>query len=88
MAHSTFHARRPALLAVRSLSGYTGLTGTLTNDGTGNLAAASPIFMIVENGEWVEATGMPSTGEFTCDDEWGCSRSPPASPSRSPTSAP
>lgn len=44
--------------AVRSLKDYTGLTGTLTNDGTGNLAAASPLFMIVEGGEWKEAPGQ------------------------------
>ena len=58
-ADGTLYIPRQALaLAVRSLSGYTGLTGTLTNDGTGNLAAASPIFMIVENGDWVEAPGQ------------------------------
>ncbi len=44
--------------AVRSLKDYTGLTGTLTNDGTGNLAAAAPLFMIVEGGEWQEAPGQ------------------------------
>jgi branched-chain amino acid transport system substrate-binding protein len=53
-----FVPRKALAQAVRSLSGFTGLTGTLTNDGTGNLAAAAPVFMIVENGEWVEAPGQ------------------------------
>ncbi len=50
--------RKALAQAVRSLKDYTGLTGTLTNDGTGNLAAASPLFMIVEGGEWKEAPGQ------------------------------
>jgi branched-chain amino acid transport system substrate-binding protein len=50
--------RQALAQAVRSLEGFEGLTGPLTNDGTGNLAAASPIFMIVENGEWTEAAGQ------------------------------
>jgi branched-chain amino acid transport system substrate-binding protein len=50
--------RQALALAVRSLEGFTGLTGTLTADGIGNLAAASPLFMVVENGEWVEAPGQ------------------------------
>jgi branched-chain amino acid transport system substrate-binding protein len=55
----TLYIPRKALAqAVRSISGFTGLTGTLTNDGTGNLAAAAPVFMVVENGEWVEAPGQ------------------------------
>jgi branched-chain amino acid transport system substrate-binding protein len=44
--------------AVRSLKNFPGLTGTLTNDGKGECAAASPLFMVVENGEWVEAAGQ------------------------------
>jgi branched-chain amino acid transport system substrate-binding protein len=55
---SLFVPRQALAQAVRSLSGFTGLTGTLTNDGTGNLAAAAPVFMIVEGGEWVEAPGQ------------------------------
>ncbi len=50
--------RKALAQAVRSLKDYTGLTGTLTNDGTGNLAAAAPLFMIVEGGEWKEAPGQ------------------------------
>ena len=50
--------RHALALSVRSLKDFTGLTGTLTNDGAGNLAAASPLFMIVENGEWIEAPGQ------------------------------
>ena len=44
--------------AVRSLKDFAGLTGTLSNDGTGECAAASPLFMVVESGEWVEAAGQ------------------------------
>ena len=50
--------RHALALAVRSLKDFEGLTGPLTNDGTGNLAAAAPLFMVVENGEWVEAPGQ------------------------------
>ncbi|MFN2185670.1 MAG: ABC transporter substrate-binding protein, partial [Anaerolineae bacterium] len=50
--------RHALALAVRSLKDFQGLTGPLTNDGTGNLAAAAPLFMVVENGEWVEAPGQ------------------------------
>ncbi|MGC9335803.1 MAG: branched-chain amino acid ABC transporter substrate-binding protein, partial [Anaerolineae bacterium] len=53
-----FVPRKALAETVRSVSGLVGLTGTLTNDGTGNLAAASPIFMVVENGEWVQAPGQ------------------------------
>ncbi len=44
--------------AVRSIKDFPGLTGMLTNDGKGECAAASPLFMVVENGEWVEAPGQ------------------------------
>jgi branched-chain amino acid transport system substrate-binding protein len=44
--------------AVRAIQGFTGLTGTLTNDGNGNLAAAEPLFMLAVNGEWTEAPGQ------------------------------
>jgi branched-chain amino acid transport system substrate-binding protein len=59
VSDGTLYVPRKALAeAVRSLSGFVGLTGTLTNDGTGNLAAAAPVFMIVESGEWVQAPGQ------------------------------
>ena len=66
--------RQALAQAVRSLSGFEGLTGPLTNYGTGNLAAASPVFMIVENGEWVQASGaaVEEPTEYVCDDAWGC----------------
>jgi branched-chain amino acid transport system substrate-binding protein len=64
--------RHALALAVRSLKDFQGLTGPLTNDGTGNLAAAEPVFMIVENGEWVQASGMEDAGPYVCDDDWGC----------------
>jgi branched-chain amino acid transport system substrate-binding protein len=44
--------------AVRSIQDFPGLTGQLSNDGTGECAAASPLFMVVENGEWIEAPGQ------------------------------
>jgi branched-chain amino acid transport system substrate-binding protein len=50
--------RQALAQAVRSIQGFTGLTGTLTNDGNGNLAAAEPLFMVVQNGDWTEAAGQ------------------------------
>ena len=50
--------RQALAQSIRSVDGFEGLTGPLTNDGTGNLAAASPLFMVVENGEWTEAPGQ------------------------------
>ncbi len=50
--------RQAMAQAVRSLKDFTGLTGTLTNDGTGNLAAAEPLFMVVVGGAWEEAPGQ------------------------------
>jgi branched-chain amino acid transport system substrate-binding protein len=44
--------------AVRGIKDFAGLTGVLTNDGTGECAAASPLFMVVENGGWVNAPGQ------------------------------
>jgi branched-chain amino acid transport system substrate-binding protein len=66
--------RHALALAVRSLEDFQGLTGPLTNDGTGNLAAAAPVFMVVENGEWVQASGAApeEPTEYVCDDDWGC----------------
>jgi len=43
--------------AVRQIKDFPGLTGSLTCEG-GECAAAQPVFMVVENGEWVEATGQ------------------------------
>ncbi len=43
--------------AVRSTKDFPGLTGTLTCI-AGECASAEPIFMIVKNGEWVEAPGQ------------------------------
>jgi branched-chain amino acid transport system substrate-binding protein len=58
MAGDTLVIPRKALAdAVENTEDFPGLTGTLTcNDG--ECAAAEPIFMIVENGEWVEAPGQ------------------------------
>jgi branched-chain amino acid transport system substrate-binding protein len=44
--------------AVRSTKDLPLLTGTLTCDEAGECAAASPLFMVVENGKWVEAPGQ------------------------------
>ena len=58
------HSEATALIASRrydhdgELKNFPGLTGTLANDGKGECAAASPLFMVVENGEWVEAPGQ------------------------------
>ncbi|MFN2217012.1 MAG: ABC transporter substrate-binding protein, partial [Anaerolineae bacterium] len=66
--------RHALALAVRSLKDFEGLTGPLTNDGAGNLAAAEPIFMIVQDGEWIQASGtaVEEPTEYVCDDDWGC----------------
>ncbi|MEJ2736953.1 MAG: hypothetical protein P8189_25890, partial [Anaerolineae bacterium] len=50
--------RQALAQAVRDIQGYTGLTGTLTNDGNGNLAAAEPLFMLAEGGDWTQAPGQ------------------------------
>ncbi len=44
--------------AVRSLKDFPGLTGTLSNDGTGEMGAGSPQFQIVKNGAWEIAPGQ------------------------------
>jgi branched-chain amino acid transport system substrate-binding protein len=44
--------------AVRSTKDFPGLTGTLTNNGAGEMAAASPQFMVVKNGAWEVAPGQ------------------------------
>jgi branched-chain amino acid transport system substrate-binding protein len=43
---------------VRGTKGYTGLTGEINCSSTGECAAASIRFMIVENGDWVEGPGQ------------------------------
>jgi len=47
--------RTAAVEAVRNLSGYQGLTGTITCDAIGECASSGPTFYVVEGGEWVEA---------------------------------
>jgi len=44
--------------AVRGTTGFDGLTGNITCNDVGDCAAASILFMTVENGEWVEAPGQ------------------------------
>jgi branched-chain amino acid transport system substrate-binding protein len=44
--------------AVRSTSGYVGLTGEITCSEIGECAAASIVFMQVEGGDWVEGPGQ------------------------------
>jgi branched-chain amino acid transport system substrate-binding protein len=43
---------------VRSTKDYQGLTGTITCSATGECAAASILFMVVENGDWVKGPGQ------------------------------
>ena len=43
---------------VRSTADYQGLTGTITCSQTGECAAASILFMMVENGDWVKGPGQ------------------------------
>ncbi len=43
---------------VRATSNFPGLTGTITCSETGECAAASIIFMVVQNGEWVPGPGQ------------------------------
>ena len=45
--------------AVRATKGFAGLTGSITCSANGECAAASVQFMIVKDGEWVVAEGMP-----------------------------
>jgi len=55
---SLFIPRKALAEAVRSTKDFPGLTGVLTNNGAGEMAAASPLFMVVTNGEWVQAPGQ------------------------------
>ncbi|MBN1259160.1 MAG: branched-chain amino acid ABC transporter substrate-binding protein [Anaerolineae bacterium] len=55
----TLYIPRKALAeAVRNTSDFSGLTGTITCSETGECAAASIIFMEVENGAWVLGPGQ------------------------------
>jgi branched-chain amino acid transport system substrate-binding protein len=45
--------RGALVTAVRSTSGFEGLTGTMTCDEVGECNASGPTFYVVENGEWV-----------------------------------
>ncbi len=56
--NTLFIPRKALAEAVRSTKDFPGLTGTLTNDGTGEMAAASPLFMVVGNGQWTQASGQ------------------------------
>ncbi len=47
--------REALVAAVRSLSGFQGLTGEITCSEVGECNATGPTFFVVENGEWVEA---------------------------------
>jgi len=47
--------RAALVAAVRGISGYQGLSGTITCDSTGECSASGPVFNINENGVWVEA---------------------------------
>jgi branched-chain amino acid transport system substrate-binding protein len=44
--------------AVRGVSLYRGLTGAITCSDTGECAAASILFMQVENGDWIRGPGQ------------------------------
>ncbi len=43
---------------VRATKDFTGLTGSITCSDTGECAAASILFMVVQNGEWVAGSGQ------------------------------
>jgi branched-chain amino acid transport system substrate-binding protein len=59
MEDDTLYIPRKALAeAVRSTENHDGLTGTITCSDTGECAAASILFMVVENGEWVPGPGQ------------------------------
>ena len=50
--------RQALAQAVRATKDYEGLTGMLTCSATGECAAASVLFMQVQNGEWVKGPGQ------------------------------
>jgi branched-chain amino acid transport system substrate-binding protein len=47
--------RGALLTAVRHISGYKGLSGTVTCDPTGECSGSGPTFYVVKNGQWVVA---------------------------------
>jgi branched-chain amino acid transport system substrate-binding protein len=50
--------RKALAEAVRSTKDFPGLTGTLTNNGSGEMGAGSPQFMVCVNGAWEVAPGQ------------------------------
>lgn len=55
-ADGTMYVPRGALVeAVRSTSGYQGLSGTVSCDDVGECSASGPTFYIIQGGEWVPA---------------------------------
>jgi branched-chain amino acid transport system substrate-binding protein len=55
-ADGKLYVPRAALVsAVRSLSGYQGISGTVSCDAVGECSASGPTFYIISNGEWVPA---------------------------------
>jgi branched-chain amino acid transport system substrate-binding protein len=50
--------RKALAEAVRATANYHGLLGTLSCDSTGECGPQEMVFMIVQNGEWVEAPGQ------------------------------
>ena len=50
--------RKALAEAVRGTTDYQGLTGSITCSETGECAAASILFMQVQNGEWVPGPGQ------------------------------
>lgn len=55
---SLYIPRKALAEAVRNTENHKGLTGTITCSETGECAAASILFMVVENGEWVPGPGQ------------------------------
>ena len=55
---SLYIPRQALAEAVRNTEGYQGLTGSITCSETGECAAASILFMVVKDGEWVPAPGQ------------------------------
>jgi ABC-type branched-subunit amino acid transport system substrate-binding protein len=47
--------REAMVQGVRNLSGFSGLTGDITCDATGECNTAGPTFFVVQDGAWVEA---------------------------------
>ena len=57
---------------VRATKGFSGLTGSISCTATGECAAAAVQFMVVKDGEWVVAEGMPEKPASALPEpEWG-----------------